>query len=106
VLKLFYILFSNTFAIPYPAIVGVPLTAGCAPGRTRVPPSLRWVHANLALIDAGHTLDFHINSAFLMNSGEAGDPPAQPPARQRTASIFSPLRASATAEQTFSSYNL
>ena len=69
------------FAIPYPIIPGVPAIAGWAPGKTRIPPFLRYLFAILADIVELHTLCFHIRSAFLMKSLDDVDPPAQPPAK-------------------------
>ena len=82
----------STFAIPYPHIPGVPATAGAAPGNMTIPPCFRWEVARLAEMEAGHTEDRHMASLFLIKSLEAGDPPAQPPATQITASSLSSPR--------------
>ena len=95
-----------TFAIPYPAIPGVPASAGAAaPGKMTMPPGFRYVVARLAEIEAGHTDDLHIASLFFTNSFEAGDPPAHPPATQMTASSLSDPRSVSTLADTLSACN-
>lgn len=53
-------------------IPGVPSSAALAPVKATSPPSFKWSDANLAAINDVHTLCFHINSEFEIQSKEKG----------------------------------
>ena len=92
---------SLTLAMPYPDMPGVPPAAGAAaPGSTIMPPGRRWAVASEAEMEAGHTEERHIASLFFTNSLAAGEPPAQPPATQITASSLAVSAAPARREDT------